>query len=136
MAQDLRADGIERLSTQVGNDVSPDPLFDPLDRGRVTTLGGPPVGRDVLLEGDGPITWIDELASASVGLSLSEPSLGVLEGVEGTVLDAGNALYSVAGALAVHGSAVALAGFRVGALLQPSVFYVAGQVGLLASGDK
>lgn len=129
--QDFRADGVERLSTQVGNDVAAYPLLDPLDRGRVTALGWPPVGRDVVLEGDCSIAGIDELASACIGLGLGEPGLGVLKCVEGTVLDAGDALDSVAGALAVHGGAVAFAGFRVRALLQPSVFYVAGQVELL-----
>ncbi|WP_238782732.1 hypothetical protein [Streptomyces monomycini] len=131
MTQDFRADGVERLSTQVGNDVSAYPLLDPFDRGRITALGGPPVGGDVVLERDGPIAWIDELASSCVGLGLGEPGLGVLEGIEGAVLDAGDALDAVAGALAVQGCAFALAGRRVRALLEPSVLYIAGQVELL-----
>ncbi|SHN22316.1 hypothetical protein SAMN05216268_12514 [Streptomyces yunnanensis] len=114
VTQDFRADGVERLSTQVGNDVPPYPLLDPLDRGRVTAPGGPPVCRDVVLQGDGPIAGIDELASACVGVGLGEPGLGVVECVEGAVLDARDAFDALAGALAVQGGAVALAGLRVG----------------------
>lgn len=129
--QHFGTDAIERQGTEVRDDVPADPLLDALEGGRVATLGGPPVGRDVVLEGDGSIAWIDELAPTCVGLSLGEPGLGVLEYVEGTVLDAGDALDTVAGALAVHGRAFTLAGRRVGALLEPPVFYVAGQVELL-----
>lgn len=86
---------------------------------------------DVVLERDGPVARIDELATPCVGLGLGEPGLGVLECVERAVLDAGDALDAVAGAFAVHGRAFALTGLRAGALLVPSVFYVAGQEKLL-----
>lgn len=81
-----------RGSAEVRNDVPTHSLLDAFEGGRIAALGGPPVGGDVVLEGDGSVAWVDELASASVGLSLGEPGLGVVECVEGTVLDAGDAL--------------------------------------------
>lgn len=46
-------------------------------------LGGPPVGRDVVLEEGGPVAGIDELASACIGQGLGEPGLGVMEASKG-----------------------------------------------------
>ena len=131
-----RSDAGQRQRTEVRDDVPTDPLLDALESGRVAALGGPPVGRDVVLEGDGSVAWIDELASAGVGLGLGEPGLGILECVEGPVLDSGDALDAVAGALAVHGRALAFTGLDVGSLLEPSVFCVAGQVELLEEGGR
>jgi hypothetical protein len=136
VAQGFRADGVEWLGTEMRDDMPAQPLLNALDRRRVAAPGGPPMRLHVLLEGDGTVTRIDEFASAGVRLRLGEPYLGVLERVERAVLDTGDALDAVPRALAVHGCASALPGLGVGALLQPSVFYVAGQGKLLAIGEE
>lgn len=82
-------DAVQRQRTEVRDDVPTDPLLDAFESGRVAALGGPPVGRDVVLEGDGSVARINELAPAGVGPGLGEPGLGILECVEGSSLTAG-----------------------------------------------
>lgn len=88
-------------------------------------------GRRCNGEQDGTIPRVDEVASAGVRLSLSEPALGVLAGVEGPVLDTRNALDSVPLPLPPNGSTLSLAGHLVRPLFEPTILDVARREGLL-----
>jgi hypothetical protein len=109
-------------------DVEADAFVDAFDRAGRSTNSRLPEACYVVVQRDGAVAGIDELAAFAVGAGPSQPRLGVFEHVERLVPDTGDTGDSVPGALAVAGGAFPLAGVGVLLLLDPTVFYVAGQI--------
>lgn len=98
---------------------------------RNTTSARRPVHRDVVRQRDGSVAPVNELAPLLVRSRPPKPRLGILQDIEGSVPHPGYAGNRVPLPLAVASSLLPLPGDRVLFLLDPAVFYVAGQVELI-----
>lgn len=105
-----------------------DAFVDAFDGAGRSTNSRLPEACHIVVQCDGAVAGIDELAAFAVGAGPAQPRFGVFERVERLVPDPGDTGDPVPGPLAVAGGAFPLAGDGVFLLLDPAVFYVVGQI--------